>query len=157
MVCYRKILVPIDGSEISARGVEEALRLARDQQAEVRFIYVVDESVIRYDYSCMADIGELIEIQRKSGRQATEKAQQRATELGVKSDAVVRENVSGRVSDKIIEEAGNWRSDLIVMGTHGRRGIDHFVLGSTAEAVLRTSPVPVLLLRPPVQSRAMGR
>src|SRR5581483_5609317 len=84
MGCYRKILVPIDGSEISARGVEEALRLARDQQAEVRFIYVVDESVIRYDYSGMADIGELIEIQRKSGRQATEKAQQRATELGVK-------------------------------------------------------------------------
>jgi nucleotide-binding universal stress UspA family protein len=57
------------------------------------------------------------------------------------------EYVGGRAADLILEDAKKWSADLIVMGTHGRRGVRRLVLGSDAEQILRLSPVPVLMVR----------
>ena len=57
------------------------------------------------------------------------------------------ENTPGRVAEVIVQAARDWKADLIVVGTHGRRGVSHLFLGSDAEAVARLSPVPVLLVR----------
>lgn len=76
---------------------------------------------------------------------------------GVKAEAVMYENLSGRVADLILKEARKWRADIIVMGTHGRRGIGHALLGSDAEAVVRSSPAPVLLVRGKIPVRKSGR
>jgi nucleotide-binding universal stress UspA family protein len=57
------------------------------------------------------------------------------------------ENLSGQIADVILNEARKWRADLLVMGTHGRRGFSHLLLGSTAEGVVRASAKPVLLVR----------
>jgi nucleotide-binding universal stress UspA family protein len=66
------------------------------------------------------------------------------------------ENVSGQVAEVILNEARKWRADLVVMGTHGRRGFSHMLLGSTAEGVVRSSAKPVLLVRGNA-SRGSGR
>jgi len=70
-----------------------------------------------------------------------------AARNGIDAESVVTETLKDRVAGVILREARDWRADLIVMGTHGRRGFGHLVLGSDAEAVLHDAPVPVLLIR----------
>ena len=149
---YRKILVPVDGSRTASRGLLEAVRLARNVGASLRIIHVVEEySVIQgMGMGGVAfDVNYLIEVLRADGKKVIEKAVALARKHGVKADAVSVESFTDRSSELIIGEAKKWRANLIVMGTHGRRGVSRLVLGSDAEIVVRTSPVPVLLVRSP--------
>lgn len=144
---YNRILAPVDGSPTSSRGLEEAIKLAADQQAKLRIIHVVDEFMATMDFSGMASLSELLDILRESGERILADARAPATKHGIDVETVMRESVDGRVADVIVKEAQAWPADVVVMGTHGRRGISHLFLGSDAEAVVRTSPVPVLLVR----------
>ena len=67
--------------------------------------------------------------------------------VGAESRLVEVEKYGERVVDAIVDEAKRWRADLIVIGTHGRRGVSHLLLGSVAEGVVRLAPAPVLLVR----------
>jgi nucleotide-binding universal stress UspA family protein len=66
---------------------------------------------------------------------------------GLESESVILETAGGRAADAIVAEAKAWGADLIVLGTHGRRGARRLVMGSDAEEIVRTTPVPVLLVR----------
>lgn len=142
---YKRILVPVDGSEASTLGLKEAVGLARNHGARLRLLHVVDESVL----ALTPEVGvvDITETLIEAGTDTLKKARALAERHGVKVDTVMPENLSGRVADVILNEARNWRADVIVMGTHGRRGISHMLLGSDAEGVVRSSPVPVLLVR----------
>ncbi|MGQ0750238.1 MAG: universal stress protein [Betaproteobacteria bacterium] len=142
---YKRIFVPVDGSNTSARGLREALKLARRPGARLRLLHVIDESVLALTPEVgVVDIsGSLI----AEGKKTLKKARALAERHGIKTDTVMLENFSGRVADVILAEARKWRADVIVMGTHGRRGISHMLLGSDAEAVVRGATVPVLLVR----------
>lgn len=146
---YHRILVPVDGSHTSTRGLQEAVELAKSQGAELRLMHVVDESVLTLNPEAIVGTGELVDDIVKAGKQALRNAHALAERHGIKADTVMYENLAGRVAALILEEAKKWHADLIVMGTHGRRGITHAVLGSDAETVVRSSPVPVLLVRAP--------
>ena len=152
---YRRILVPIDGSPTSMQGLEEAIRLAADQRARLHVLNVVDEmSVLQsIDMYGVADAGEMIEGLRQAGRKTLEEAAALTRRRRVKADFRVLDSRTLRVCDVIIEEAKKWRADIIVMGTHGRRGMTRMLLGSDAEGVLRTTPVPVLLVRAAAQAK----
>jgi nucleotide-binding universal stress UspA family protein len=146
---YRRILVPIDGSAISLVGLEHALALAKDQEARVRILNVIDERVLT---TMMVEpvavpIDDILESMRAEGRKVLEKALARAKRAGVNAEAVQVASRGRPVSDVILSEARRARADVIVMGTHGRRGLNRLLLGSDAERVLRDSPVPVLLTR----------
>jgi nucleotide-binding universal stress UspA family protein len=152
---YRKILVPIDGSQTSARGLLEAIRLAKECGATIRLINIVEE------YSALQstaveggayNLANLIEILQADGKRIVAQALAKVRKHGVKVDAVSFESFANRCADLIVKEAKKWRANLIVMGTHGRRGVSRMVLGSDAEIVVRTSPVPVLLVRYPERS-----
>ena len=80
-----------------------------------------------------------------------------ALKQGVKAAASLVESRGRPVSDVILDEARKWRADLIVMGTHGRRGVNRLLLGSDAERVLRSAPVPVLLVRPEERKKRAAR
>lgn len=148
MSMYKKILVPVDGSHTSTRGLQEAVRLAKDQHARVRLMHVVDEwSVIQSAGMDGGGAGDILDALEESGKNALRNAQTLADRHGVKAEAVMYRNLSGRVADFIVKEARTWNADLIVMGTHGRRGISHALLGSDAEAVVKLSGVPVMLVR----------
>jgi len=147
---YQRILVPVDGSPTSDRGLREAVRLAQLTHAHLRLIHVIDElsfalGIDAYGYAA----GELLELLRKDGAEMLQHATASVRAQGVPVDSVLYENLDKTVQQRIIAEAEMWKADLIVIGTHGRRGVRRLVLGSSAESVLRTSPVPVLLVRAP--------
>jgi nucleotide-binding universal stress UspA family protein len=105
--------------------------------------------VVTQNFEGFFNIGDLLDALRDSGKKAIHNALALTRKHDVKADAALYETMGGRVSDVIVREAKKWKADLIVMGTHGRRGINRMVLGSDAEAVLRTAPVPVLMVRSP--------
>jgi nucleotide-binding universal stress UspA family protein len=149
---YRRILVPIDGSGTAARGLDEAIALAKDQHARLRFVHVVEEySVIQSAAGGGVDffVGDLIDLLQKEGKSIIARALALAKKRGVAADACTLESFTTRSADFIVAEAKKWRADLIVMGTHGRRGVSRMVLGSDAEIIVRSSPCPVLLVRSP--------
>ncbi len=146
---YQRILVPVDGSHTSTLGLQEAIRIAIDQRAKLRIIHVVDELVVAQNFDGYLNTGDLLDTLRETGKKALQKALALARKRDLKAESAMFESPGGRISEVIVKEAKKWRADLIVMGTHGRRGVTRMVLGSDAEAILRTTPVPVLLVRSP--------
>lgn len=150
---YAKILVPLDGSLTSQRGFEEAVALARVMKSSLLLLHVVDTMPVAgdiFDPGVWQDVADAL---RRSGDELTAQAHRAATEHGVASEVRLIENPVGRVADAIVDTARSENCDLVVMGTHGRRGIGHALLGSDAERVLRQCPVPVLLVRHPDAER----
>jgi len=143
---YSKILVPVDGSPTSKLGLQEAIKLAKATGATLRFVYVVNDFVIDSDYLTPPTYELLLEGLRIDGLEILEEAKQMASQADVEFTTGLIET-TGRVSELILAAAREWPADLIVMGTHGRRGLNRLVLGSDAEMVLRSAPVPVLFVR----------
>ena len=146
---YSRILCPIDGSATSERGLDEALRLARDQKARLRLLYVVDAHLAAVDPYGTVNIADLMASSRAFGNELLERALARAKVEGVEAEGATLDTLSGPVGETVTDDARNWKAEMIVMGTHGRRGVRRVVMGSDAELVVRTSPVPVLLVRAP--------
>jgi nucleotide-binding universal stress UspA family protein len=146
---YKRILVPVDGSHTSTLGLQEAIRIAIDQRARLRLLSVVDESIVTQNFEGMLNAGDVIDAIRDSGERAVKNALALVHKHGVKAESATIETMGERVSDIIVRDAKKWKADLLVMGTHGRRGFNRMVLGSDAELVLRKSPVPVLMVRSP--------
>jgi len=145
---YRKIFVPIDGSAASNLGLKEAIKLAKAQGAKLRLFHLVDEYVAVSSMDGVTlDTGDLLETLRETGRKVIAKAEAQARRSGLKPESLMLESFGGRAADFIVQQAKKWGADLIVLGTHGRRGVKRLVLGSDAEQVVRTTPVPVLLVR----------
>lgn len=137
---YDRILLPTDGSDASDRAVEQAVGLARETGAALHVLFVVED--IPYAPEMMDDQveGQLREI----GEEAVETIRARADEAGVEVVATLREGVPHAT---ILEYADEADADVVVMGTHGRNGLDRYLLGSVTERVVRTSEVPVLTVR----------
>ena len=148
---YQRILVPVDGSHTATAGLQEAIRIAIEQRARLRIVSVVDEFIIAQNFDGMINAGELIDALTDSGKKALKNALQLAQRHDLKAETALFETLGERVSDLIVRDAKKWKADLIVMGTHGRRGINRMVLGSDAEGVLRSSPVPVLMVKSPAR------
>jgi nucleotide-binding universal stress UspA family protein len=102
------------------------------------------------------NIGPMLEDMKRSGKRLLQKAEKFALAHGVKPESNLRESAGARVADAITWQAKRWRADLIVMGTHGRRGVNRMLLGSDAELVVRNVSVPVLLVHAKGRSRIAG-
>lgn len=155
MSIYKSILAPVDGSDSSQRGVREAIRLARDQHAKLRFVCVVDSYMPALDPEIAFDVG-VVESLRRWAEKILDDSVAAAGAAGVSAEAKLIETAGERVASLVVEEARQWPADLIVMGTHGRRGFDHLLMGSDAENVIRLSPVPVLLVKPDQEAPRPG-
>ncbi|HEY6642480.1 universal stress protein [Povalibacter sp.] len=144
---YRRILVPVDGSGPSMRGLQEAVRLAQVTGARLKLIHVVNEFIFDPVYAPVQLYEPVLESMCANGRKILDEAAAVVRAAGVEVEPELIETVGGSVSKLILEAVRSWPADLIVMGTHGRRGARRAVLGSDAEMVLRTSTVPLLLVR----------
>ncbi len=145
---YQRILVPVDGSGTANAGLDEAIKLARLTQATIRLVHVVDEMIVATGLEpAGAMIGDLIPAMKAAGEKVLAGAQERVQAAGIPVETHLIENFGERTSDQVIEDAKGWPADLIVIGTHGRRGMRRLMLGSDAEQILRLSTVPVLLVR----------
>ncbi len=142
---YKRILVPTDGSDTATSGLREAIKLAKDQNAQIRIIHVVDELVIISPYGVVW--GNIVGDLRKAGESILASAQATVRDAGIAADTQLVEAFGGRASEHILTAAQEWPADIIVCGTHGRRGLRRIVLGSDAEDLVRRTPVPILLIR----------
>lgn len=145
---YQRILVPIDGSPTSDRGLDEAITLAKLGGGRLRLVHAVDELTYATGFETYAAYAaDVIPAMKKAGEELLKRGKQHAEDQGVPVDTVLLESLGVRLGDLVIEHAQSWKADLIVIGTHGRRGVRRLLLGSDAEQILRLSPVPVLLVR----------
>lgn len=147
---YTKILVPVDGSPTSDRAVTEATKLAVTCSARVHLLHVLDMTAYTNGFE-QAEIyfDQIRPKALKAAEDLLAREQAKMAFSGVPVDTEFQEIIGGRVANVIVERAMSVGADMIVMGTHGRRGINRVLMGSDAELVARTSPVPVLLVKLP--------
>jgi nucleotide-binding universal stress UspA family protein len=144
---YKRILVPYDGSEPSRAGLREAIDLAADSGATLVVLNVVSELPLLTGGEIYMNYGELVEILKKTGQKLAQEAVGIAEKDGLKCESHVIDGGATPVCDVILDQVAAQRCDLVVMGTHGRRGLKRLTLGSDAELVVRRSSVPVLLAK----------
>ena len=141
---YQHILIPVDGSSTSEHALQEALRLAQQHGAQLELVYVVENILNKEGFVIYP---ELQETMRNKGRKILTQALSVVQEAGLIAETKLLEGGGARIASVILAEAKRWRADLIVIGTHGRTGISKLIFGSVAEGVVRTSHIPVLLIR----------
>ncbi|NIC00307.1 universal stress protein [Halobacterium sp. R2-5] len=140
---YERILVPTDGSEETRQAVEHAIDLATEHDATVHALYVVNSA--SFSGLPMESSWESVAaMMNEEGATALDEVEELAVEAGV---PIERALVDGSPSREIVRYAEDEDCDLVVMGTHGRGGIDRLLLGSVTEKVVRSSSVPVLTVR----------
>ncbi len=144
---YKQILIPVDGSNTSKLALQEAIKLAKVHHSRLCLIHIVDETIPYTDIEGSMDIVTLHDALTTAGSAILHNALKTAKELNIEAETKLLEVVGGRIADYIVEEAKRWPADIIVIGTHGRRGFDRFIMGSVAEGVARIAPIPVLLVR----------
>jgi nucleotide-binding universal stress UspA family protein len=145
---YQRILVPVDGSPTSSAGLREAIRLAKGQGASLQLVHVADQHFITaMGMEGASGIDDLIASVTRAGHRILRNAERTVRREGLEASTVLLETLTGPAADPIVRQAKKWRAELIVIGTHGRRGVRRLLMGSDAEQIVRTSPVPVLLVR----------
>jgi nucleotide-binding universal stress UspA family protein len=143
---YEKILVPIDGSATAARGLTEAIALAKAMGARLRLMHIMEMSAATA--SAAVHSPELVEQLKSEAEDILERAKWMAQSAALELDTMLGDGFGDRrLHDFVAEQVTGWGAQLIVLGTHGRRGMRRLVLGSDAEAIVRAATVPVLLVR----------
>jgi nucleotide-binding universal stress UspA family protein len=144
---YKRILIAVDGSDTSDRALQEAINLAKDQQAMLSIVYAVDEVSLSADTE-FVDPAMISNAWVEAGREILNKASNLAVAASVQAQTrlIELDHFGMRIADAIVEEAKAWSADIIVVGTHGRTGLSHLLLGSVAEDIVRASRLPVLLV-----------
>lgn len=142
---YKRILIPTDGSATSAEATRHALELARTLEAEVTFLYALEDPVTT-TYAipeAMPYQPELYDALKREAEEILAKALEQAKAQGVRAKTVLaeREDPVQAITEAQAEH------DLVVMGTHGRRGFNRWMFGSVAEGVLRRATIPCLMIR----------
>ena len=143
-----KILLAVDDSKYSEAAAQAVVRQMRPEGAEVCVFHVVVPLVI-IPYSYMGQVETLEAAQQerlKEGKELAERAVQHLRSAGFHVHAVIEE---GDPKSAILEKAAHWTADVVFMGSHGRKGIDRFLIGSASEAVLRHAHCSVEIVRIP--------
>jgi nucleotide-binding universal stress UspA family protein len=145
MNAYPNVLVAVDGSEPSARALDESIRLVKAHGGKLRIMHIVDDLSVLAGSGYYTEDGVMHALGK--GRQIVNAAAAAARKAGVMAEVDLVECVGGRTASFIVDAAKESGASLIVLGTHGRRGLRRLVMGSDAEEVVRSAPVPVLLVR----------
>jgi nucleotide-binding universal stress UspA family protein len=149
MELIKKILVPIDFSDYSKKALQYTVTFAKQFNAELCLIYVIEPVIYPADLS----MGQVvipqteIDLSTKSRQELESLAK---TEIGslLKYEIIIK---NGKPFMEIIETASEIDADLIIISTHGHTGVEHLLFGSTAEKVVRKAPCPVLTIREPMK------
>jgi len=145
---YSKILVAVDGSDSSLHALKHGIELARNLSATLRIVHVVDMNWLPLAPELAIDIEAISAVRRSAGQKILADARETAQKAGLDAEALLveTETPTQHVAEAIVKEATRWPADLVLLGTHGRRGFQRMLLGSVAEGMARRSPVPVLLV-----------
>lgn len=146
MAIYQRILAPIDGNAASGRALQEVIRLA-EGKAQIRLVYILEEFFpLDAEGYAFHDYALLQEAARHVGERVLAQAVEKVQQSGAAVESALLEANGERIASAINDEASRWQADLIVIGTHGRSGLNRLLLGSVAEGVMRGASTPVLLV-----------
>lgn len=145
---FKRILVAVDGSHTAELALHQAIKLAKELQAQLRIVHAVDIVNINLGTE-FPDPSEISDAITNSGQEILRKAEAVARTAGIQVETRLIEidTLGQRIPEMIAADAEAWPADLIVICTHGRRGLSHLFLGSVAEGVVRVATKPVLLIR----------
>lgn len=147
---YKRIVVAVDGSPTSELALDEALKLAREGKSQLLLLHVSEDASMAWSGGdWMVAMPPVLppELIEEIGQKILAHAQEKVRSAGLNAE-LRRVNDGGqRIGNVIAQEAQDWQADLIVIGSHGRKGLNRFLLGSVAEGVMRAATVPVLLVR----------
>ena len=147
---YTRIMVAIDTSATAQKALDEAIRLAGTLGARLCITYAADEGALTQHGM---GLGTYIDIEkvkveiRDAGSRLLDTAVDKAAALTCKAERMLVESADKRVAEMIVDAAHTWRADLIVVGTHGRRGFERLLVGSVAENLVRIATTSLLLVR----------
>jgi Universal stress protein UspA and related nucleotide-binding proteins len=145
---YKRILVCFDDSPTSARALQVALELAGLRGAALRIVHVVEHPGSLGGYGFGSGYGQhFLELAREQAAKLLEGALEIASGAGLPAETCLVDAAGLRLGDAVADEARSWGADLVVVGSHGRTGVQRALLGSGAEQVVRQAPVPVLVVR----------
>lgn len=147
---YKKILVAVDDSATSAKALKEAIYLAKACGIPLDIVHAVDESLFPTHYRGGALLVDPEAAQRAleaEGRGVLERAAQAARAAGIEARAQLFSSETRHPADQILQAVADTGADLLVLGSHGRRGVERLLLGSVAERVARKATVSVLIVR----------
>ena len=151
-VMYRRLLVPIDGRPPSAAALNEAIRLARACGARLRLVHVLDAlSFTNSLGSAPASWADVMTRTTRQGESMLESARSHAEAMGLATETTLCEGCGGSIATLIVEMAVSWEADLIVAGAPTRQDVGRVTMRSNARDIVRTSPVPVLLVKQSAQ------
>lgn len=150
---FKRIAVALDGSSCAKQAFEVALKLAQAEGADLGVCSVVDPILIAGTTPPSPAVDLVIADVEREARRLVDDAVERARR---ESLGAAGETCSGVAAYEILAFAQRFKADLIVMGTHGRTGFGHFLMGSVAEIVLKKAPVPVLVVRETQAASADG-
>jgi len=144
---YKKILIPVDFSDASARSLSHGLQVAHENRASVVALFVVDTSFPYPDLFSFEDpAGDYFRVMRDRAQKRIDEWLAELPPVGsVPVETVIGR---GRAATEIVEIAEQIAADLIVVARHAQSGFRHAIMGSTTEAVIRSAPCPVLVLPP---------
>jgi nucleotide-binding universal stress UspA family protein len=141
----KTILFPTDFSQGARAAMDHAVSLAKDYDAKLILLYVLqDISIAEWYIPTTLSVTDLVEDMQRSAKSEIDKW---GSEVAAEARDVEKLIVRGVPFVEIIKTAKDRNADLVVIGTHGRTGIDHMLFGSTAEKVVRKAPCPVLTVR----------
>jgi nucleotide-binding universal stress UspA family protein len=155
---FKRILVAVDGSDASRRGLREAAALAADQGATLFVLYVVEgmpagwSNYVGQQFR-PARIDLLLQGLRASGQRLLDEACEAVRSGGLSPEAVMVDARGRSFAEATLDEAHRIGADLVVLGTHGRDGMARLIKGSDAESLLRRANVPMLVVREPSATR----
>ncbi|HVN22970.1 MAG TPA: universal stress protein [Syntrophorhabdales bacterium] len=143
---FRNILVPLDFSDYTDEIMNIAVQIAVKFGSAIHLLHVIPNMDYFTPYESFLSAESLVNIQRDIEREVGKDMEEVAQKI--KDIPVTKEIHTGVVSLEIIDYVRTEKIDLVVMGTHGRGGLEHILIGSVAEKVVRKSPCPVLTVRP---------
>lgn len=145
---FKRILIPVDGSDASNEALPQALAFACDAGARVRFVHVMDPGSLFIGFDPSGTItADLMGVFNEQGTKILNKAVASAQALKLTADSALFDDPRARLGETVRNAAMLWNADLIITGSHGRRGVGRVLLGSGAEGIIRQAPVPVLVIR----------
>lgn len=152
---YKRILVAVDGSATSNKAITAALEMASYSggKSVLRLLHVVDE--IAYFTGLDPYAGQsysVISVMREAGAKILTDALAIVQSAGVQADTVLVDRLGAHLAETVAGQATEWNASLIVVGTHGRKGIGRLLMGSGAEQIIRLSTCPVLVIRSDVET-----
>lgn len=147
---YKRIMVAIDDSFATSKVLDSAIESARQHGAKLAICHALDETIFAQREAAIMlskSVGQVTLNLKESAQEFVDKAADIARAAGVEVETLIIESEHGHVADMLANAAADWRADLLIVGTHSRRGIERFFVGSVAEQLVRKAKTSLLLIR----------